>query len=133
MNKLILIGIFMLSTSLFSQSVFFTTGKNYTDYDFTTSEKNQDSEFASGSGNFYEVGYTRSINRNNTFRYSISINLNEYNSYGGDLATSYAWETDYIGLKIRALRFYDEEMRDYPHIRSYDSVENLSKFIDVGA
>ena len=99
MNKLILIGIFMLSTSLFSQSVFFTTGKNYTDYDFTTSEKNQDSEFASGSGNFYEVGYTRSINRNNTFRYSISINLNEYNSYGGDLATSYAWETDYIGLK----------------------------------
>ena len=36
--------------------------------------------------------------------------------------------SDYIGLKIRALRFYDEEMRDYPHIRSYDSVENLSKF-----
>ena len=36
--------------------------------------------------------------------------------------------SDYIGLKIRALRFYHEEMRDYPHIRSYDSVENLSKF-----
>jgi len=36
--------------------------------------------------------------------------------------------SDYIELKIKALHFYDEEMRDYPHIRSYDSVENLSKF-----
>jgi LmbE family N-acetylglucosaminyl deacetylase len=36
--------------------------------------------------------------------------------------------SDYIGLKIRALQFYDEEMWDYPHIRSYNLVENLSKF-----
>ena len=36
--------------------------------------------------------------------------------------------SDYIGLKIKALSFYDDEMRDYPHIRSYNSVESLSKF-----
>ena len=36
--------------------------------------------------------------------------------------------SDYIELKIRALQFYDEEMRDYPHARSYNSVESLSKF-----
>ena len=35
---------------------------------------------------------------------------------------------DYIGLKIKALHFYDEEMRDYPHVRSYNSLESLSKF-----
>lgn len=36
--------------------------------------------------------------------------------------------SDYIRLKIRALHIYNEEMRDYPHIRSYNSIENLSKF-----
>ena len=36
--------------------------------------------------------------------------------------------SDYIGLKIKALSSYDDEMREYPHIRSYNSVENLSKF-----
>lgn len=36
--------------------------------------------------------------------------------------------SDYIRLKIKALHFYDEEIRDYPHIRTYNSVENLSKF-----
>ena len=36
--------------------------------------------------------------------------------------------SDYIELKINALHFYDQEMRDYPHIRSYNSVEDLSKF-----
>lgn len=98
MNKLILISMFMLSTSVFSQSVFFATGKNYTDFDFKTSQDVEVEEFSNGTGNFYEVGYTTPINKKNTFRYSISINLNEYNSYGGDLATSYAWDTDYLGL-----------------------------------
>lgn len=36
--------------------------------------------------------------------------------------------SDYIELKIRALHIYDEEMRNHPHIRSYNSLENLSKF-----
>ena len=36
--------------------------------------------------------------------------------------------TDYIELKIRALHFYDEDTQGYPHVRPYNSVENLSKF-----
>ena len=99
MNKLLLTSMLMISASLFSQSLFFTTGKNYTDYDFKMSLNTQDKEFSSGSGNFYEVGYTRPINTKKTLRHSISINLNEYNSNSGNLATSYAWEADYLGLK----------------------------------
>lgn len=99
MNKLILIGIFMLSTSLFSQSVFFTTGKNYTDYDFTTSEKNQDSEFASGSGNFYEISYLISIDRKRTLQFQLGGTINEYNANGGDNNNIYSWESTYLGLK----------------------------------
>ena len=99
MNKLLFTSMFMISTSLFSQSLFFTSGKNYTDYDFKMSLNTQDKEFSSGSGNFYEVGYTRPINTKKTLRHSISMNLNEYNSNSGNLATSYAWEADYLGLK----------------------------------
>jgi hypothetical protein len=87
MNKLILLGMFMISASLFSQSLFFTTGKNDTDYDFKMSLNTQDKEFSSGSGNFYEVGYTTPINTKNTLRHSISINLNEYSSNSGDFLT----------------------------------------------
>lgn len=36
--------------------------------------------------------------------------------------------TDYIELKIQALQFYDEEMRESPHARSLNSVNYLSKF-----
>ena len=57
MNKLLFTSIFMISTSLFSQRLFFTTGKNYTDYDFKMSLNTQNKEFSSGSGNFHEVGY----------------------------------------------------------------------------
>jgi LmbE family N-acetylglucosaminyl deacetylase len=33
-----------------------------------------------------------------------------------------------IANKIKALKCYDSEMRNFPHPRSYESVENLSKF-----
>ena len=36
--------------------------------------------------------------------------------------------TDYIELKTQALRFYDDEMRDFPHVRSLNSVKYLSSF-----
>ena len=87
MNKVLLASMFMISASLFSQSLFFTTGKNDTDYDFKMSLNTQDKEFSSGSGNFYEVGYTTPINTKNTLRHSISINLNEYSSNSGDFLT----------------------------------------------
>ena len=33
-----------------------------------------------------------------------------------------------MGIKIKALKCYDKEMRNYPHIRSYEAIENLAKF-----
>jgi LmbE family N-acetylglucosaminyl deacetylase len=36
--------------------------------------------------------------------------------------------SDYIDKKIEALQCYDNEMRSSPHVRSYGSVKDLSKF-----
>lgn len=35
---------------------------------------------------------------------------------------------DFVVKKIKALKCYDAEMRDYPHIRSYEAIEALAKF-----
>lgn len=34
----------------------------------------------------------------------------------------------YMGEKIEALHLYDSEMREYPHSRSYEAIENLAKY-----
>ena len=36
--------------------------------------------------------------------------------------------SDFIKQKIKALQCYDNEMRDYPHARSYEAVASLSSF-----
>ena len=36
--------------------------------------------------------------------------------------------SDFIKQKIKALQCYDNEMRDYPHARSYEAVVSLSSF-----
>ena len=34
----------------------------------------------------------------------------------------------FIGQKMEALGCYDQEMRDYPHARSFEALESLSRF-----
>jgi LmbE family N-acetylglucosaminyl deacetylase len=36
--------------------------------------------------------------------------------------------TEFMDLKIKALECYNNEIRDFPHSRSYESVKNLAKF-----
>ena len=50
-------------------------------------------------------------------------------SMGNAFIPNYFVNVDgFMSKKIEALQCYDEEMRDYPHVRSYESVENLAKF-----
>jgi len=42
-------------------------------------------------------------------------------------STYYDLQRSHLSEKVRALRVYDAEMRDYPHTRSYDNVINLMK------
>jgi len=50
-------------------------------------------------------------------------------SMGNMFSPSYFVDVSgFIGQKMQALRCYDQEMRDYPHARSFEALESLSRF-----
>ena len=53
-----------------------------------------------------------------------STDYNPFNEFRGNI---YYDIEDTIGAKLECLRFYDDEMREHPHSRSYENVENLAK------
>ena len=83
--------------NIHSQEIYFQTGKNFTNYDYKSDNSSAPS-LQAGSGNFYEVGYCMKFNKQK-FKYSIGMNLNEYNALGGNSINSYSWNTQYLGLQ----------------------------------
>ncbi len=98
MIKKYLLFIFLIATcQVFSQEVYFNTGKNFTKYIYKNSNFQTNPNLQSGTGNFYEVGLTTPF-INNHISYSTGLALNEYNAIGGNLASSYRWDTKYLGI-----------------------------------
>jgi hypothetical protein len=80
-----------------SQEIYLQTGKNFTKYDYKSGNDSSPS-LQSGSGNFYEIGYIMTLN-NEKLKYAIGLSLNEYNAIGGDINSSYSWDTQYMGIQ----------------------------------
>ena len=98
MKKIIFYLTILSFLNIQSQEVAFNVGTNYTDYSF---DANDDFE-ASGMGSHFEIGYTKKIGKTKTEKslgYSLSLNLNQYNAAYGNMASSYSWETSYIGIR----------------------------------
>ena len=98
MKKIIFYLTILSFLNIQSQEVAFTVGTNYTDYSF---DANDDFK-ASGMGSHFEMGYTKKIGKTKTEKslgYSLSLNLNQYNASYGNMASSYSWETSYIGIR----------------------------------
>jgi len=98
MKKIIFYLTILSFLNIQSQEVVFTVGTNYTDYSF---DANDDFE-ATGMGSHFEIGYTKKIGKTKTEKslgYSLSLNLNQYNASYGNMASSYSWETSYIGIR----------------------------------
>ena len=98
MKKIIFYLTIVSFLNIQSQEVAFTVGTNYTDYSF---DANDDFN-ASGMGSHFEMGYTKKIGKTKTEKslgYSLSLNLNQYNASYGNMASSYSWETSYIGIR----------------------------------
>lgn len=91
--------LFVLTTaSVFSQEIYFTTGKNFTKYIYKDSNLQTNPNLQSGAGSFYEIGITKPLTKKNIF-YSLGLSLNEYNAIGGNTANSYRWDTQYLGVQ----------------------------------
>jgi hypothetical protein len=98
MKKIIFYLTILSFLNIQSQEVAFTVGTNYTDYSF---DANDDFN-ASGMGSHFEIGYTKKIGKTKTEKslgYSLNLNLNQYNASYGNMASSYSWETSYIGIR----------------------------------
>jgi hypothetical protein len=52
----------------------------------------------SGTGNFYEIGYSLKLKPKNLF-YNVGINVNEYSAYAHSTANNYEWNTKYLGVQ----------------------------------
>lgn len=98
MRKLLLLVVFVFSIpNMHSQEIYLQTGKNYTQYDYK-SDTNSSPNLQAGSGNFYEIGYIMKLN-NESLKYAVGLSLNEYNAIGGDINSSYSWNTQYMGVE----------------------------------
>lgn len=85
--------------NLSAQDAFLSMGSNFTTYDFENSEGLSNDKIEGSSGAFYEVGIAFDLdNWIQGLSYAPSITLNQYNASGGDLASAYRWETNYLGL-----------------------------------
>ena len=97
-NCYILVLLFC-NTSVFSQEMYFLSGKNFSQFSFSELSSSTPIQLQAGSGNYYEVGIANSI-EDQPFFYSGAINLQEYNAIGGDAVSKYTWNSQYIGAKI---------------------------------
>lgn len=98
MKKLLFIALIALSLQhLQAQEIYLQTGKNYTQYDYKSGTDSSPS-LQAGSGNFYEIGYIMTLN-NEKLKYAVGLSLNEYNAIGGDINSSYSWNTQYMGIQ----------------------------------
>lgn len=101
MKKIILlITFYILCQNSTAQEVYFYTGKNFTTYDFKNSSGSSNPNLKNGTGNFYELGYTKPL-ANEKINIHLGLALNEYNSVGGNNTNSYSWDTQYLGILSR--------------------------------
>ncbi|WPR70476.1 hypothetical protein SLW70_11030 [Flavobacterium sp. NG2] len=87
----------LVTVNIFSQEIYFTSGKNYTKYIYKDANLQVNSNLQSGTGNFYEAGYTNA-STSKRMLYSFGLSLNEYNAVGGNTTNSYRWDTQYLGV-----------------------------------
>lgn len=83
--------------SINAQEIYFYSGKNLTNYRFKNNSSASHTVLQSGSGDFYEIGYSMPLDFDN-FNYSIGLSLNEYNAVGNSAINTYTWNTDYLGV-----------------------------------
>ncbi len=106
MKKIILIPLLFLFTIQFNaQDLELIVGRNFTTYDYTNSEGASNPNLDGASGSYIEVSYSVPFNRNQDFYYSLGVALNQFNATGGDYASSYSWDTNYLGVKS-GLKYY---------------------------
>jgi len=122
MKNYLLFIVLISSYQSFSQEIYLSTGKNFTNYNYKNSFGESNPNLKSGTGNFYEIGFTKPF-KNKQLLYSLGLSLNDYNAVGGTAANTYRWDTKYLGIKGGV---------SYSFFPKGDSVKNLDVLLNTG-
>jgi hypothetical protein len=85
-----------------AQELFFTTGKNFTKYDYKNSLGMSNPNIRNGEGSFYQLGMAFNLNIFRSYdeiSYAVSLVYNQLNAVGGSSVSNYAWNTNYLGIQ----------------------------------
>ncbi len=101
MKKIILL--FCILTFVFesySQDLDLIVGRNFTTYDYTNSQGEENPNLSGGSGTYYSITYSVPFDsKAEDFYYMLGLAVNQFNATGGDYASSYRWDTNYFGIR----------------------------------
>jgi hypothetical protein len=81
----------------FAQEIYFKTGKNFTNYKFSTSGIPITTPLQSGIGTSLSLGYADVIS--SKWSYTAEINFNDYNAIASSPVSNYTWVTKYFGIQ----------------------------------
>ena len=85
-----------------AQELFFTTGKNFTTYNYKNALGMSNPNLRSGDGSFYQIGMDFKLNKSaasSKLSYAVSVVYNQFNAVGGTSTSNYAWNTNYLGIQ----------------------------------
>jgi len=80
-----------------AQEVYFTHGKNLTNYDQLNINENTLS-VDRGIGSSFEIGFKSKYIKNSSFFYTLGLSFNQFNALGKTTGLNMEWKTNYIGL-----------------------------------
>ena len=115
MRTLFLVSTLLIGMQFHSlgQEIFIKTGINSTTYDFRSSDGTKLLDFTSGLGNSIEMGmgfpFVKKSKKEDSsikersysphwFKNEVALNMDSFNSFGGDQNNNYSWETTYGGI-----------------------------------
>ena len=126
-NLYLLLFLIFISTHIRAQEIYFSSGKNTTNFDYKSSnDTHENLNFRSGTGNYFEVGYVHGL-INYKLLYSIGFTYNEYNSKASNYSTNYSWKTKYIGITNKISFNLSKEYSECSHYGS-----GLRTFVSIG-
>ena len=85
-----------------AQELFFSTGKNFTKYEYKNSLGMSNPNLRNGDGAFFQMGKAYNLDIFNTsdeFSYAVSLVYNQWNAVGGISTANYSWNTNYLGIQ----------------------------------
>ena len=98
MKHLFIIPLLCFALNFMSaQEVYLNVGRNFTSYDYTNSQGEENPNIKPSNGASYSLGYIFKIRKK--FGVATGLTLDQYNATGGNYVYNYSWDTNYLGLK----------------------------------